>query len=488
MDPALPGRPAGRESLRHLAVRGALVVGLRGVVSRLIALGGTIVFARSLSAEEFGIFAFGATLLISISTVVQAGLGAGLIRRPDDPTRVELQTVVAVNGLLMLAAVALTTAICWAIGGQAFAIALMVVSLPVTALRAPGVIAFERVLSYRTLARVEVLETLALYGLGAVLAVGGLGLTGIAIAAGVRAFGGTALMVRASPHGLVMPRLSPGILGDLAGFASRYQGVAVINFVRDQGINLGIAWLGGIAVLGAYAIASRVLQAPQILLEALFRISYPAMSRLKEHGEDGRVVLERTVKAVALGTGVILAPLTAASAPLIPEVFGDRWTKAADVVPPVALGLMIGGPVAVAAAGYLFAIDAGGVAVRSAALHTLAWFLVALPLLTPFGVLAAGLGTLAASIVEAFVLGRAVRRRTGAQIMGSLILPLVAATVAAMAGAAAIAVTSFARPADAVVAALVAAAAYAILLFALQRSEVLSLARLVRSASRPVTA
>lgn len=463
-------------------MRGAFVVGVRGVAARLVALAGTVVIARTLSAEEFGIFALGTVLLTGIGSLVQAGLGMGLVRRAARPTGAELQTVVAVNGMLMVAAVVTTMAICLAIGGLAVAVALIVASTPVTAFRAPGVIVFERALSYRKLAQVEVLETMALYGLGAILVLAGLGLSGVAIAAAVRAFGGTFLMVRASPHGLVRPRLSRRIVRDLAGFAGNYQGAAIVGFVRDQGINVGITAIGGITMLGVYTVASRVLEAPRIVFQALFRVSFPAMSRLKEHGENARNVLERTLKAVALGTGLIVAPLTAASLPLITVIFGERWKDAAAVIPPAGVGLMIGGPIAVAAAGYLFAVDAGRIVLRSAVLHTLAWFVIALPLLMPLGVVAAGLGSLAAGLVEALVLGLAVRRRTGARIFRPLGIPLLAASVAAGAGTGVIALIALDQALEATVAGVVAGGAYVIILLAVQREELNGLARLVRGA------
>lgn len=488
MEPEVPGGPAGGASLRFLAVRGALVVGLRGILSRLIALAGTIVLARSLSAEHFGIFVLGAALMISIGAVVQAGLGAGLIRRAAEPTLVELQAVVAVNGMLMIGVVAVTAAVCAEIGGQAVAVALMVALIPLTALRTPGVIAFERALSYRSLAQVEILETTALYGLGAVLVVAGMGLTGIAVAASVRAVAGTYLMVRAAPHGIVWPRPSRSVVRELAGFAGRYQGLAIINLLRDQGANLAIAAVGGVTMLGVYAVGTRLLQAPQILLEALFRVSFPAMSRLRDQRGDPRSAVERVLKGVALSTGLIVAPLAAASAPLIPQVFGERWSGAAAVVPPICLALMIGGPVSVAAAGYLFAADGVGVVVRSALLHTLAWFVVAVPLLTVLGVVATGLGTLAASVVEGIVLGRAVRKRTGARVLAALVIPMLAATAAAGAGAGTIAVVAVAGALQAPLAAIVAATAYAIILLVLQRADVVSLARLVRGAVGPAPA
>lgn len=123
---------------------------------------------------------------------------------------------------------------------------------------------------------------------------------------------------------------------------------------------------------------------------------------------------------------------------------------------------------------------------HSVPLHTVAWFVVAVPLLMTLGVVAAGLGTLAASIVEGIVLGRAVRERTGARLLGALVIPLLAATAAA-AGAAAIAATSLGDALQATLAAVIAATTYALILLALQQRDLMSLARLVRGAVRPAT-
>lgn len=480
----MSGRSTPNPNLRQLAARGSVIVGLRGLAARIIALAGTIVLARTLSAAEFGIFAVGASLIISLGYVMHAGVGAGLIRRTSEPTRVELETMVAVNGGLMIGVVVITTSVCVAIGGQAIAIALMVAAMPVTAFRGPGLVAFERKLSFRRLALVEVFETTALYGMSAVLVIMGFGLYGICLAAAVRAVGGTLLMLHAAPCERVRPRIAPRVIKELIGFASRYQAVALVNFIRDQGVNLGIAAIGGLTTLATYAVASHVLQAPQIFFEALFRIAYPAMARLSEYGEDARNVLQRTAKAVAMGTGLIVAPLSAASPLLIPTIFGSRWSDAAVVILPASAGLMIGAPVAVAAAGYLFAQNQPEIVLRSAVLHTLAWFAVALPLLIPFGVIAAGLGTLAASVVEALVLGMAVRRRTGADVLGVLAIPLLAAGAAAAAGLAIVSLMSMQAAVGAMVAACATASVYVIIVLIFQRPAVIGLARLVRNAHR----
>lgn len=474
--------------LRRRAGRAAVIVGLRGTASRLVALGGTVVLARDLSAGDFGIFALGTSLITCIGYLVQAGLGAGLIRRKAAPSPLELQVTVGVNALVTIALVALSAAVFAFVGGNFIYVTLMVVTLPITAFRTPGVIHFERALSYRPLAQVEVAETLCLYGFAAAAVLLGLGLAGVAGAAAIRVVVGTLLMIHASPGPVVSPRLSGAVVRSLAGFAGRYQGAAVVNFVRDQGGNAAMAAVGGIATLGAFTVAIRLLQLPQLVLEALFRVSFPAMSRLLEAGEDARPMIQRTVQLVALGTGIIVVPLAAASEPLVPAIFGAGWNDAASVVPPVAAGLMIAGPVAVAAGGYLYAMDQGSTVLKSAILHTVAWFAVAIPLLMPLGVLAAGLAVLASGAVEAAVLGRKVHRLTGARIIRSTAGPLVAGGLAAIAGAGVAEVVTASDALRALASAMTAELGFLGLAVGLRPDGVRDLALVIRRLSRPIPA
>jgi O-antigen/teichoic acid export membrane protein len=158
------------------------------------------------------------------------------------------------------------------------------------------------------------------------------------------------------------------------------------------------------------------------------------MARLIAAGEDPKPIIERGVGVVALGSGAFLSTLAACSPALIPSVVGSRWADAADILPAACLGLMIVAPVSVSVAGYLFALGDAGTPLRGAVIHTGAQFVVALPLLPFIGGWAIGLGGLAAGIAEAVVLGREGARRSGARILGPLIVPLVAATAAGGAG------------------------------------------------------
>jgi polysaccharide transporter, PST family len=420
--------------VRRRAAAGAVVVGARGAAVRVVALAGTVVLARMLTPSDFGVVALGTVVIALGGFLGEAGLGAALIRGRRVPVREDLR---AMMGLQVVGTVALAAAVAVVaapMGRDGAVIAVMAAALPFTALKTPGTVMLERSLDYRTVAAVEVLETVAYYGWAVAAAAAGAGVWALATAAILRVLVGGVTMVRLGPVGLVAPGFSRARWRELVGFGARFQAVALAGAVRDQGLNAGTAAIAGVGTLGIWTVANRLLQAPFLLLESLWRVSYPAMARLIELGEDARPVIERAVSLVATGTAWMLAVLVGATPALVPVVLGARWDAAVEVMPWAALGLAIGGPVSVAAAGYLFAVGEAGIVLRGIVLHSLAWMAVGFGLLPVVGVAALGIGWLAASLVETAVLGRAAAARTGAEVLTPLFVPVLAGTGAATAG------------------------------------------------------
>ena len=150
--------------VRERAVTGAAVDVLRGFGVRFMGLVGTLVLARLLTPHDFGIIAFGATLVTFANFLTDGGIAAGLIRRVDPPTRAELRAFLAFqlgfNSLLAgVVGIALLP-----VGEFGQLTAMMMIALPLTAVRVPGVILLERRLNYRPLAFVEIVESICYYG------------------------------------------------------------------------------------------------------------------------------------------------------------------------------------------------------------------------------------------------------------------------------------------------------------------------------------
>jgi O-antigen/teichoic acid export membrane protein len=420
--------------VRERAVTGAAVDVLRGFGVRFAGLVGTLVLARLLTPHDFGIIAFGATFVMFGNFVADGGIAAALIRRVDPPTRADLSAFLALQlGFnTVLAGVVGIVLLPFGEFGQLTAI--MMLALPLTALRVPGVILLERRLEYRPLALVEIFESICYYGWAIGTVSYGWGLWGLASASVVRALVGSTALLALVPAARLMPIPSWSRVRPLLGFGFKYQGVRVVNLFQEQGINAAVAAVAGVSALGIWSVAFRILQVPLLLFASLWRVSFPSMSRLVANNENVGPTIERTVASVAVMTGMILAPLVAASSPLVLTLLGEQWADTATVIPPASLNLMIAGPISVALVGYLWAVGDASAVLRATVVGLPVLAVVLLSLLPVIGVAAVGFGWIAIGTVESVIYIRAARKRVRIAIARPLAPPALSAAIAAFGG------------------------------------------------------
>ena len=273
------------------AVGGAALMIARGGLILGLGLGANIALARILAPRDFGLVALGTVLLLFGSFLAEGGLGAGLIRRPEPPTRRELEAVsgaqLGLTSLVVLCAVLVAIPV----GRDGLVVAAMVAALPILMLKVPAVVLLERRLDYRVIATTDIVEAVAFYVWALVTVALGAGVWGFATAAIARAVAGAITVNRLGPIGVVRPRWAWREIRPLIGFAARLQGTVVIGLLRDQALNVGIALIAGVATLGVWNLAWRVLQIPFMTFGTLTRIGLPAMARLLNAGEDPRPAL-----------------------------------------------------------------------------------------------------------------------------------------------------------------------------------------------------
>jgi O-antigen/teichoic acid export membrane protein len=405
------------------------MLGARGAVVYTLAIGANLVLARLLDPTDFGLVALGTVVIISSIHIGELGIGAPLIRRETPPSREELG---ALNGL-QLALTVLVVIACAAaalpFGRDGLVVALMVVSLPVTALRAPSVIVLERELDYRPIATADIVEAAA-YNLWAVGTVAlGLGVWGLASAAIVRAVAGTSTMLAVGPLGFLAPRFSWRLVRPLLSFGAKFQAAQLVTLVRLQGLSVLVALVAGVATLGVWNLAWRVLQVPLLLVSSVTRVSYPAMSRLLESHEDSRATVERVLSAFPVLVAAVTIVLVA-FAPSLPLVIGEDWSEVPAVLLWSCVALVLTASVTVTASSYLFAADRAGVVALSALASIIAWFGATAALLPVIGAPAVGVGWIAGGIVDGTVLGRSVHRHSGAAVLRAIASPTAVALLA----------------------------------------------------------
>jgi O-antigen/teichoic acid export membrane protein len=420
---------AEHEGIKNRAVRGVALVAGRGLAVRVIALGGVLVLARLLAPREFGILTIGNSLLAFGVLLADGGLGAGLIRRTQPPDLAELRALLGLQLALTALVAVVVSSLAGRWGTDGWAVAIMVWSLPLAVLQAAGAIMLERELNYGPRVTVELAETLAYYIFAVSAAASGLGIDGVAAASLARGVVGASVMWKVSPVGPILPSVSLKRVRELVGFGVRFQAIGALNLLRDQGINLGIAAVAGAPSLGLWSLAYRIMQPPYVIMESLWRVSFPAASRLIQAGADLTQPLVTAVRASAVALAITLGPLAAMSPALVPLVFGPQWVGAGTAIPFGCLGMMLAGPASVAAAGAAYAQGALRVPLVAALASGLVWLGVSLPLLPSLGILAIGIGWLCSCLADLVVcwlylrsLGVAVGRTTWKTVCAAVVV------------------------------------------------------------------
>jgi O-antigen/teichoic acid export membrane protein len=476
--------PVDVDEVRKRALLGAVLLAGKGVAMQLVSLLGLIVVARVLTPRELGVAAIGLTLTTFIGYMSGGiGIAGALIRRPEPPTRFELESLLGLQLVLTVIIVAGTALAGSPFGDVGVVAAIMACALPVTAFRLSGMVLLERNLVYGRIVGVEALEVVAYQGWIVATVLAGWGVWGLASAVVFRAAVGTAAMIAVSPLRVLRPRLAWRSSRSLVGIGARIQATQVADALRDQIVNVVAAALGGLHVLGVWTVASRVLQLPLMLFNTLLRVAFPALSRILGDARDATFVVDRTLRASATAAGLVLAPLAAGSPAFVPAIFGAEWMDAAPLLVLGCAAAMVAAPASIAVIAYLWAIGDAHTPLRASVALAIAWPMLAAVLLPLVGPPALGAGFVGGSLV--FVL--TLRRGPGRDLRLGFVRPVLVPTVAWLGGSAVgLAVARALDPtiATAVVAAATSLLVYVAALAALWRAQLAEWLPLVAGSAR----
>ena len=427
-------QPLKPDEVRRRATRGIAQLAARGVAIRALGFVGNIVLAKLLAPSDFGAVAIGTTVLVFVTLISDGGLGAALVRGDYRPTRLMFEQLLGFQLAIAVGVTLVAVGLAPFFGRTGWITAVMTASFCIAVFRSSGFIQLDRNLMFRQVAMIDVVEMIAYltWAIGAVLL--GAGVWGLATASVARAFVATGFVLRAAPMRVLRPRFRLTEIRPLLGFGVRFGAINVVGLLRDQGLNIGIAAVSGLGTLGIWSMAYRFIQIPFLLFESLWRVTFPAMARLIEAGEDPRPAVENMLTRSAVVTGAMLCALVGATPGLIPAVFDPEWHPIVDVLPWACAGLLVGGPISVSVAGFLFARGDARTALRGAVLHTIAALAISLALLPVIGITALGLGAFASTCVEGVVLGTRARRGHQIEIVRPLLVPTVMAIAAGAAG------------------------------------------------------
>jgi O-antigen/teichoic acid export membrane protein len=365
----------------------------------------------------------------------EGGLGSGLIRRPEPPTRPELRTALGVQITLTTVLGAIVAGVGALVGGVGLVVALMMLALPIASLQTPGRVVMSREVRFRALSTVESLGNLSYYLWAIAGVAGGFGVWALASGVVVKALVSASGVMRASGLGVLVPSYR-GVraMKSLVSFGVQFQAVSMAGMGREYGLNAGVALIGGVTTLGLFSLARRLLELPVLVFEPLHRVAFPVMSHVLTAKEDPAGLIDRGVRISAAAGGAVLAGTAAAAPELVPGLFGEQWRPAGLIVPWICAAMAVAGPISVLAVGYLYAIGAPSVVLKTILMHTIGLYAVAFSLLPVLGPAAIGMGSLAGAIIDALIMARALATRTSSRPLRALAPPLVIFAAATLGG------------------------------------------------------
>jgi O-antigen/teichoic acid export membrane protein len=422
------------KEVKRRAVTGAVVDAVRAGSIRMIALAGTVVLARLLTPYDIGLVTVGTTVYAFADFLDDGGVGTVLLRREEPPTKAELQAVFAFQlaiDVLIVIAIGLATLPLGVTGRVTTVIAC---ALPLGAFRTVPYILYERRLIYKPMARAEIIGTFVYYIWAVTTVCLGWGVWGLATGYAVRELTSSVIIMVMLPEGRVLPVPSWAKMRPLLRFGVQVQAVGVLHLLRDQGVNIIVAAVGGVSVLGLWGVAWRIIQLPVSLIAVLWRVSTPGMAKLVAAKEDLGSTIERVIALVAVGVGVLIVPLAASASAWIHVLMGAKWADAASAIPTSCFAMAFAVPISVALTGYLWAIGNASAPMRATAIGIPATFLIAAGLEPLIGLTGVGLAYVANAAVESLFFITAGRQTTHFRIGGRLAIPLTVATLAGLVG------------------------------------------------------
>jgi lipopolysaccharide exporter len=335
---------AEKGSLRARVFAGSLWLIILRIVSRVLSFAGTIILARLLMPEDFGLMAMAAISLAFLEAFTTLDLKTILIRdvrsgRPEYDTAWTLQIV---RGTLIALLILIGAP---AIAGF-FDEPRLIAILPVVALALfvngfhnIGMVDLEKEFQFQRIVFKESLTRVAMVLVQIVLAV--VWRNYWALIAGIvcQSFVAVALSYYMSPY---RPRLSFARFGVIFGFGKWLTASSIVYFLRDQCDALIIGRMLSSNVLGTYVVGRNLVHMPaNELVLPVGRVMFPAYAKIS--GDP--VALQRALLMMLATLFAVAAPACAGiglvSEPLILGLFGEKWLPAAEIMPILAISAIM---------------------------------------------------------------------------------------------------------------------------------------------------
>jgi lipopolysaccharide exporter len=330
------------DALGNRIRRGAMWTASGTLVMRLGNIAVMAIVARTLSQEEFGVFAVAATVYAIVSSIAELGVASAVARADVDADDIgpTTATISIISGCAFAAIMlALADPLASALGSAQGAAPIRVMAIAVFLV---GVVAVPGVQLQREFAqdRLFVGNMVGFVvgnGLLLLLAKHGVGAMSFAWSRVIAQFTvGLVWVILLEKH------YRPGFRRHTAKFVLAFglplAGANLLNYIL---LNADYAFVGhllGPVELGTYVLAFNVASWPVSVLSSVVNgIALPAFSRVKDDAKALETALKHGTTSLVLIAAPISALTAALATPLVRVLYGQKWLAASPVLAPLTL-------------------------------------------------------------------------------------------------------------------------------------------------------
>lgn len=311
----------------------SLVAGVawNGVIKLLVqaaAWGSTLVVARLLSPDDYGVMGLAALFLGLIELVTEFGIGIAVATRKDltEPQTRELNSVAAimgVGGLLIICLIA-------PLAGRFFhdsrlPAVLMVLSITflLSSFRSVPWGLLQRDLRFKRLAIYDGFQALALAALSVVLALLGFRYWTLVIASVASALISAMIAIIKHPVGFRWPRIAD--LKPLLSFSGNIVGQRMAWYGYSNSDFFVAGKMLGSGPLGNYTLAWNLSHVTDKLTALVLQITPPVLAKVQDDRAELRRYVIRISEAMSLTVMPLMIGLALVANDFVPLVLGAKW-------------------------------------------------------------------------------------------------------------------------------------------------------------------
>ena len=330
-DPSIAGSPPAdgeRIARDRSLISGVAWNGMIKLLVQAAAWGSTLVVARLLSPDDYGVMGLAALFLGLIELVTEFGIGIAVATRKDltEPQTRELNSVAALMGVGGLLSICLVAPL----AGRFFhdprlPAVLMVLSVTflLSSFRSVPWGLLQRDLQFKRLAIYDGFQALALAALSVLLALLGFRYWTLVIASVASALVSAMIAIIKHPVGFRRPRVAE--LKPLLSFSGNIVGQRMAWYGYSNSDFFVAGKMLGSDSLGSYSLAWNLSHVTDKLTALVLQITPPVLAKVQDDQAEMRRYVVRITEAMSLTVMPLMIGLALVARDFVPLVLGPQW-------------------------------------------------------------------------------------------------------------------------------------------------------------------